>query len=124
MNKFNLSSLPHTWLMDVDGTVFKHNSHLDGQDQFLPGVMEFWQNIPEEDVIVLLSARTEDARESTLASFRRFGLRYDHALFGLPFGERILVNDCKPRGLATAIAVNLPRDAGLAGIKFSLEQDS
>ena len=31
-------------------------------------------------------------------------------VYGLPYGERILINDRKPSGLPTAIAVNTDRD--------------
>jgi hypothetical protein len=111
-----LSALAHTWLIDLDGTVFKHNGHLGGSDELLPGVLEFWAALPPEDTIVVMSARAECFRCQTLASLAVAGLRYDHVLFNLPHGERILLNDSKPRGLQTAIAVNLTRDAGLASL--------
>lgn len=37
-------------------------------------------------------------------------MRYDGIIFGAPYGERILINDRKPSGLAMAIAVNAQRD--------------
>ena len=111
-----LSALGHTWLIDLDGTVFKHNGHLAGVDELLPGVREFWAALPPADTVILMSARAECFREQTLANITAAGLRFDHALFNLPHGERILLNDSKPRGLQTAIAVNLRRDAGLGGL--------
>lgn len=109
-----LSPLGHTWLLDLDGCVLEHNGHLRNEDVLLPGVKDFWANIPQGDVIVLLTSRTEAHSESTRLSLQRFGLRYDRIIFGLPFGERVLVNDAKPSGLKTAHAFNLPRDAGLS----------
>jgi len=41
------------------------------------------------------------------------GIRFDKILYGMPVGERILVNDKKPSGLITAYAVNKERDAPL-----------
>jgi 23S rRNA G2445 N2-methylase RlmL len=38
------------------------------------------------------------------------GIRYDHIICNAPFGERILINDSKPSGLQTAVAVNIDRD--------------
>ena len=38
------------------------------------------------------------------------GIRYDAIVCGVPYGERILVNDRKPSGLTTAIAMNTERD--------------
>ena len=40
-----LSPLNHTWLIDVDGTIVKHNGYIiDGQDTLLDGVKEFFDN--------------------------------------------------------------------------------
>ncbi|MEY3200946.1 MAG: hypothetical protein RIR70_496 [Pseudomonadota bacterium] len=116
-----MSTLPHTWLIDLDGTVLAHNGHLNGGDSVLPGVLEFWTKIPEQDVIILLSARHERYREHTLAFLSAQGLRFDGALFGLPTGERILINDRKNSGLPTALAVNLARDAGPGEIHFKMD---
>jgi hypothetical protein len=113
-----LSNLAHTWLIDVDGTILCHNGHKQGGDALLPGVHEFWATIPPGDTIVLMSAREETYREATLAFLEAAGLRFDYALFGLPHGERILINDVKPRGLHTALAVNLRRDGGLAELRI------
>ena len=116
-----LSGLVHTWFIDVDGTVLRHNGYLIGEDSLLPGIHDFWKNIPERDVIVLLSAREECLRDATLGVFKDHGLRFDHALFGLPVGERVLINDSKPFGLLTAIALCPPRDFGLVGVGIRID---
>lgn len=116
-----LSSLPHTWFIDVDGTILKHNGHKNGGDELLPGVKAFWEQIPKGDTIVLLSARTEAERETTLAFLNKCGLRYDHAFFGLPTGERILINDAKPSGLQTALACVCERDQGLGFLEVTID---
>ena len=54
-NSLVLSSLPHTWIFDVDGTICVHNGYKNGGDQILPGVKEFFSNIPGEDMIILLN---------------------------------------------------------------------
>lgn len=123
MTRIVLSPLPHTWLVDVDGTIVVHNGHKRGGDALLPGVREFWAEIPDEDVIVLLSARTEVETAATLAFLAGEGLRWDRVLFGLPAGERILINDAKPSGLTTALAVDLPRDAGLSGVAVTVDPE-
>ena len=42
MNKVTLSTLGHTWILDIDGTIVKHNGYLiDGEDTFLPGAETF-----------------------------------------------------------------------------------
>ena len=112
----NLSSLPKTWLIDVDGTIFAHNSHLTGEDVLLPGVEIFFSMIPVEDTILLLTARKRKYREATLAALVRYGIRYNEVIFDLPVGERILINDRKPSGLQTAYAINVMRDNGLGDL--------
>lgn len=111
-----LSTLDHTWFIDVDGTMVEHNGHKNKGDRLLPGVAEFWKKIPDNDVIVLCSARTESERQGTLEFIAEQGLRYDHVLFDLPTGERVLINDLKRSGLACALALNVPRDDGLGEI--------
>jgi hypothetical protein len=120
MNSLTLSRLPHTWLIDVDGTILRHNGHLQGCDELLPGVKAFWEAIPGEDVVVLLSARKEEERATTLDFMQKHKLRVDYAIFGLPKGERVLINDLKPRGMNTAMALNVPRDHGLVSISITL----
>jgi hypothetical protein len=121
MQTLTLSTLPHTWLIDVDGTVLRHNGYQSGQDELLPGVADLWARIPKEDFIVLLTARTEAQRACTLAVFDQNGLRFDCAIFGLPTGERVLINDAKPGGVQTALAVNVQRDSGLSGVSVVLD---
>ena len=119
-----LSALPHTWLIDLDGTMLKHNGHKQpGGDQVLPGVPELWARIPAADMIILLSARKETEMAATLAFLRRQGLRFDRALFELPVGERILINDAKPGGLQTALAVNVVRDGDLSDVVVTIDPE-
>ena len=36
INTLSLSKLPHTWILDLDGTIVKHNGYkLDGKDSLL-----------------------------------------------------------------------------------------
>jgi hypothetical protein len=111
-----LSDLPKTWLIDVDGVVFPHNGYLDSASETpLPGVLDFFRELPDGDHVVLLSARAESYREQTEDQLERWGVRFNALLLGLPVGERILINDEKPRGLRTAWAVSVARDAGIPG---------
>jgi len=113
MIDLSLSSLPHTWIIDIDGTILKHNGHKGHGDELLAGVKEFWQRIPAGDTIILMSAREEFYAKGTLDFLRNNGLRYDQVIFGLPKGERILINDIKLSGLDTAFSINVMRDKGL-----------
>jgi hypothetical protein len=111
-NELVLSTLGHTWLLDLDGTIVKHNGYkTDGYDTFLDGAEEFLNRIPESDTVVFLTSRTEEYRSITEQFLKEHGVRYHHIIFGLPYGERILVNDNKSSGLCTARCLNLERDS-------------
>ncbi|NBH33404.1 hypothetical protein D3Z58_07500 [Clostridiaceae bacterium] len=111
MEKMILSTLPKTWILDLDGTIVKHNGYkLDGKDTLLAGAKEYLDELPEEDRIVILTSREERYKEETLKFLMESGVRYDEILFGMPMGERIVVNDRKPSGLSMAVAVNVERD--------------
>ena len=106
-----LSTLPKTWIFDLDGTLVKHNGYkTDGIDTLLDGVKEYMESIPKEDFILILTSRTDEYRDTTLYFLRENGIRYDHILFNMPMGERIVVNDRKPSGIDMAFAVNSSRD--------------
>lgn len=109
-----LSALGHTWLLDLDGTIVKHNGYkIDGQDTLLAGAREFMAQIPAKDMIVFVTSREEKYREQTVSFLEKNGFRYDAIIFGVPLGERVLINDKKPGGLKTAVSLNVDRDAGL-----------
>ena len=108
-----LSPLGHTWILDLDGTLVKHNGYkIDGIDSFLEGAEAFLKSLPDEDMVVFLTSRTLEQKELTEIFLKENGIRYNHIIYGAPYGERILMNDCKPSGLQTAMAVNLKRDSG------------
>ena len=54
-NNLVLSSLPHTWIFDVDGTICVHNGYKNGGDVILEGVKELFSQIPDDDMIILLT---------------------------------------------------------------------
>ena len=111
MNELVLSPLGHTWFLDLDGTLVKHNGHLtDGQDSLLPGADALLAEIPADDLVVIVTSRAETYREATERFLADRRIRYDHIIFDAPFGERIVVNDAKPSGLMTALALNGTRD--------------
>jgi len=101
----------HTWILDLDGTIVKHNGYkLDGRDTFLSGAKEYLQSIPEKDMIIILTARSGDTKKTTEDFLRENGIRYDYIIFNAPYGERILINDDKPSGLSMAVAIRTIRD--------------
>ena len=109
--KLRLSPLGHTWIFDIDGTIVKHNGYkLDGKDTLLDGAKSFLDNIPEGDMIVFITSRTDEYKQLTIDFLAEKGIRYNHIIFNAPYGERLIVNDDKPSGLHCSIAINLKRD--------------
>lgn len=106
-----LSTLPKTWIFDLDGTLVKHNGYkMDGKDTLLNGVKEYIGKIPENDFILILTSRTDEYRDMTISFLKAEEIRFDSILFNMPMGERIVVNDRKPSGLDMALAINVNRD--------------
>lgn len=106
-----LSTLPKTWIFDLDGTLLKHNGYkIDGHDTLLDGVKEYIDSIPEQDYILMMTSRTDEYRDMTISFLQDNNIRYDQILFNIPMGERIVVNDRKPSGIDMAFAVNSDRD--------------
>lgn len=109
--EIEVSSLGHTWILDLDGTIVKHNGYkIDGEDTLLPGALEFLNRIPSKDMIVWVTSRSANERERTEAFLSKCGIRHEHMIFDAPFGERILINDDKPSGLSMAVAIRRKRD--------------
>ena len=110
-NTIKLSRLGHTWIFDLDGTIVKHNGYkIDGYDTLLDGAKEFLEQIPEKDMIIFLTSRTDEVMQQTKMFLHNNEIRYDVIINKAPYGERILVNDMKPSGLITALAFNSSRD--------------
>lgn len=106
-----LSPLGHTWILDLDGTIVKHNGYkLDGFDTIIDDAKSFLKTIPEKDMIIFLTSRKDEQRVMTEEFLLDQQIRYDYIIYNAPYGERIIVNDKKPSGLSTAIALNIPRD--------------
>lgn len=109
--RLTLSPLARTWILDLDGTLVVHNGYKRyGKDRWLAGAREFLQSLPEKDMILLVTSRTEECAERTETFLRESGVRYDRIIYGAPYGERILINDRKPSGLCMAYAVSGDRD--------------
>jgi uncharacterized HAD superfamily protein len=117
-------NLSHTWLIDLDGTIVRHNYYLsNNKDLFLKGVRVFLKKIPKNDVIIFLTSRKKKFKKSTISFLLKNKVRFNSIIFDLPFGERILMNDIKPKNkLKTAISINLKRDFGLSEFQIINEK--
>lgn len=113
-----LSTLRHTWILDLDGTIVKHNGYkIDRKDSFLPGAKEFLETIPNDDFVIFLTSRKDEFKNITEQFLDANNIRYNQIIYNAPYGERILINDNKPSGLKMGIAVNKNRDEELR-LKF------
>ena len=118
-----LSPLHKTWIFDFDGTLVEHNGYKQGEDHFLPGALEFLQQIPQEDYILILTAREKEAAEKTERFLREHQVRYDHIIYEMPMGERVLFNDSKPSGLRMSYAVECSRNEGLDNFSVRIDEN-
>jgi hypothetical protein len=120
--KLELSRLPKTWIIDLDGTIVQHNGYKNKEDVLLDGVEDFFSKVSSDDCIVILTARKSTYKEETINFLKKHNLRFDHIIFDLPVGERILINDDKPSGLIMGHVVNKGRDLKL-DIELSISED-
>ena len=107
-----VSNLPKTWIIDIDGTICKHNGYIvDGHDTLLDGVKSFFMDMSKNDVVIFVTSRKKKYASITEQFLKDNMIRYDHIIYDVPFGERILINDKKPSGLLTSIGLNTERDS-------------
>jgi len=100
-------------LVDLDGTIVKHNGYKEGGDKLLEGVKDFFENISEQDVVIILTSREAKYKDETIDFLKANKIRFDHIIFDLPYGEMALINDMKESGMLTAYAINEKRDEPL-----------
>lgn len=109
-----LEHLGKTWFVDLDGTLLIHNGYLKDGDSLIPNSLKFInEEINPKDYIVITTGRDECYRKETINFLNDNGIRFNHIIFGLPTGHRIVVNDEKPDGTKTAYALNVVRDSGI-----------
>ena len=113
--EIEMTPLPKTWILDLDGTLVKHNGYkLDGRDTLLPDARDILSQIEKDDMVIILTSRTADHAKATEDFLKSAGIRYDHIIYEAPCGERILINVRKPSGRDMAYAVNTDRDSSAA----------
>jgi hypothetical protein len=115
-NWFEMSCLPKTWFIDVDGVLVKHNGHLEGNEQWLEGSLEFLSHLSQEDKIILTTSRQEKDLKNLREKLEAKGIKIDLMITELGHGERIIINDKKISGLRTAFSISLDRDLGMNNI--------
>ncbi len=72
--------------------------------------------------IILLTGRKASMRRQTIDQLESLGIFYDELVMGAGSGQRILINDLKPRENdpcnPTALAINVKRNEGIADINL------
>ena len=121
MKNLQYANLNKTWIIDIDGTIIRHNSHLNGQNVLLDSVKDFWNSISEKDQIILVTNRNKKYKKETTQFLKKNNLRFDNIIFEVGSGQRILINDIKPSGLKTAFSFNVKRDYGFKKLLKKLE---
>lgn len=121
--QLTMSPLSKVWIFDLDGTLVVHNGYKTGDDELLPGVLDFLKKISPDDYILIVTARESEAKEQTINFLNKVGIRFDKIIFDVPMGERILINDDKPSGLQTSFAVRLKRNQGLEDLSVIIDEN-
>lgn len=121
--KIEMSPLPKTWILDLDGTIVKHNGYkLDGKDSLLDGAMELLSQVQGEDCVIFVTSRELQYKKLTEDFLKENNIRFNHIIYEAPYGERILINDSKPSGLKMAYAIDTKRDEA-ADLKIKINEN-
>ena len=117
-----VSCLGKTWVLDLDGTLVKHNGYkTDGHDTLLDGIDTLLSQIKEEDMVIIVTARDRKYAAQTEGFLTGNGIRYNHIIYNAPYGERILINDRKPSGLPMSVAIDTDRDSACR-VRFEVDE--
>ena len=77
MNKLILLTLGNTWILNIDGTIVKHNGYLiNGKDTLLSGAEAFLKSIPSQDMIIFVTSHKEEYRWATERFLSDYGIRF------------------------------------------------
>ena len=117
----NLSDIPKTIFCDIDGTLVLHDGsfHPSLTSRMTPisgTVDKLREWCYKGYTIILTTGRKECLRLQTIGQLRDAGIPYDQLIMNVGRGVRVLINDRKPSGEDTAIAINLDRDSGIEKI--------
>lgn len=118
-NWMEMSCLPKTWFVDIDGVLVTHNGYLQDGDRWLENTVEFISNLNHNDKVVLTTSRNLENTQPIIEKLKHKGIEVHASLSNLPHGERIIINDCKTSGLRTAFSISVDRDAGMEDLMIS-----
>lgn len=109
---------PGTLFCDIDGTLIRHNNDpiFDASKAGEPIKENVeWLHARQREgyLVVLTTGRPESLRKMTEKMLLKSNINYDVLLMGIGRGPRYIINDQKPNGAATAIAINQPRNGSI-----------
>lgn len=113
---------PKTYFIDVDGTIVANKTDEELEvmsknpsevQELLPNVKHFFLSLPDDDIVIITTARAEKFRELTENMLKFHSIKYSHCIMDLHCGQRILINDTVNMLYQKAIAINVMRDEGL-----------
>jgi hypothetical protein len=115
-------NVPKTIFCDIDGTILKHTGDIvknyTCSSETLPNVIETFKSWDKNNFkIILITGRKESTRKYTEEQLGRLGIVYDELIMGLPNGDRVIINDKKPRHPRnTAYSINVVRNKGFENL--------
>ena len=74
--------------------------------------------IGSEDIIIITTAREIKYKKQTINFLKKNNIRFNHILFGLSSGPRILINDKKPDGEIACFCFSPDRNKGIEDIEI------
>lgn len=113
---------PKTIICDIDGTLIEHYGNATEQllrpPKILPNVIKKFNEWDRKGYnIILITGRRESWRKKTEQQLVDIGIFFDQLVMGVGGGQRILINDLKPKGdYHTARAYNIVRNTGLEDV--------
>lgn len=113
---------PKTIICDIDGVLVRHNNKGLSEQLNTELLKNSVKKINEWDVkgynIILITGRRESMRQCTITQLRSFGIYYDLLIMGVGGGDRVLINDRKPKkNRDTAYSINLDRNEGIGNVE-------
>jgi len=113
-----------TLFCDVDGVLLQNGSKFAKNGWKTEGIAKNLAKIAGLQneghlFLVLTSSRPESEQEYTINELKKYGVRTDKCLFGLPHTRRYLINDYSPTNpYPSAVAINIERDSDILDSMF------
>jgi len=106
----NPKHYPRALLIDIDGTVLKHDFNNDGFEA-IKGAVDWVNEKYKTHGIFFFTSRLEVDREITEQTLKQHGFKYDAIIFGKPYSDYVVhIDDRKFK------SVTVPRDVGVMAV--------